>query len=1051
MALSGKISDRKLPEGLLEISERVFVFNCCLTSNISSIREYRAYIRHTVEQLREHFPEFSLMVQNFGDENHKTRISNPLFKCGMTVINYHCQSKNCLSLPPETIQHFLSTSRKWISSGKKNFLLMHCENGCLPLLAFVLAAFLIYNKQCTDECKALDMIYKQVPSEILQSLPVNPLPSQLRYLGYVLRRDPFAAAADRTCKMLFSVTKESKAVRLFRQADFDLFKVYANCPVQGDDVLECVNDKSEHEEVLCRVVFKTEFVRANTVTLGLEETDAPLDVKDRFPNDFRAEILSSETDSSSSLGELNSPGKDKEDWPTEACVKIQDTSTNFHSGASEADYDLKTTQRMTVSRITEENLENTSSPSGRDEKLENVFLQNEAKSSMHSPETAQKHEMCSASSNLVNKDDQLLEVSPKNGASENNTTSAQAKLMVTQSTLLNSSDDSDSTSKKTDSSEPHVFVCRPAQSKIILPRISQISPNSNSLQVSLSQAPLSRYRGAATSALGITALLHDHAEFSNRQVQCPSTSASALCLKNHVDPTDSSKPHPLEEKPKSLPPPPPLPPLLPRSNGPRPLTASKNSTVPPAAPSPPPPPQHAALPPARIRQVVPPPPAPLPKGRPTYLQCVKGKLQPRASMRTQTQAQPRKAPLRAYHWLKLTRAMQGSLWAEAQRPEEASKVLELDICEIESLFSTTVTNSDHGDAGRKMNRHGSSGLKPNKVHLIELRRAYNCEIMLTKVKVPLSDLMNSVLALDGSALDIDQVDNLIKFCPTKEEIELLKNYNGEKENLGKCEQFFLELMKVPRVESKLRVFSFKIQFFSQLSDLRNSLNIVNSASQEVRNSVKLKRIMQSILSLGNALNHGTARGSAVGFRLDSLLKLSETRSHNNKLTLLHYLCKVLSEKLPEVLDFHEDLASLEAATKIQLKYLAEEMQALSKGLEKVSHELNASDKDGAVSEYFCKTLKEFYGCAEAEVRALASIYSVAGRNADALALYFGEDPVRCPFEQVVSTLLNFVRVFRRAHEENRKQMELEKKKEQKEAKNEKSKVNGSWKELEMRL
>lgn len=35
-------------------------------------------------------------------------------------------------------------------------------------------------------------------------------------------------------------------------------------------------------------------------------------------------------------------------------------------------------------------------------------------------------------------------------------------------------------------------------------------------------------------------------------------------------------------------------------------------------------------------------------------------------------------------------------------------------------------------------------------------------------------LQGSVLALDDSALDIDQVDNLIKFCPTKEEMEVLK-------------------------------------------------------------------------------------------------------------------------------------------------------------------------------------------------------------------------------------------------------------------------------------
>lgn len=33
-------------------------------------------------------------------------------------------------------------------------------------------------------------------------------------------------------------------------------------------------------------------------------------------------------------------------------------------------------------------------------------------------------------------------------------------------------------------------------------------------------------------------------------------------------------------------------------------------------------------------------------------------------------------------------------------------------------------------------------------------------------------------------------------------------------------------------------------------------------------------------------------GSAVGFKLDSLPKLYDTRSINSKMTLMHYLCKV---------------------------------------------------------------------------------------------------------------------------------------------------------------
>jgi len=54
---------------------------------------------------------------------------------------------------------------------------------------------------------------------------------------------------------------------------------------------------------------------------------------------------------------------------------------------------------------------------------------------------------------------------------------------------------------------------------------------------------------------------------------------------------------------------------------------------------------------------------------------------------------------------------------------------------------------------------------------------------------------------------------------------------------------------------------------------------------QVKESAKLRQIMQTILTLGNALN-------AVGFKLDSLLKLSDTRARNNKMTLMHYLCKV---------------------------------------------------------------------------------------------------------------------------------------------------------------
>ncbi|CAD6265314.1 unnamed protein product [Miscanthus lutarioriparius] len=476
-------------------------------------------------------------------------------------------------------------------------------------------------------------------------------------------------------------------------------------------------------------------------------------------------------------------------------------------------------------------------------------------------------------------------------------------------------------------------------------------------------------------------------------------------------------------------------------------------------PVPPPPPPQAPKPPGVVPPkppgVVPPPPpsskisnAPAPppllgRGRGNATGPTKG----RGIGLAQQSNPPKKASLKPLHWVKVTRAMQGSLWADAQKQGNQARAPDIDLSELESLFSTAVVTST---SEKGATRRGSAINKPEIVHLVDMRRANNCEIMLTKIKMPLPDMINAILALDTSVLDNDQVENLIKFCPTKEEIEMLKGYNGNKEMLGKCEQFFLELMKVPRVEAKLRVFAFRITFSTQVDELRTNLTTINDATKEVKESLKLRQIMQTILTLGNALNQGTARGSAVGFRLDSLLKLSDTRARNNKMTLMHYLCKIsnclsleltktdttdnnarifqipqsfLLRKCLNFLIFDKDLIYLEAASKIQLKLLMEEMQAINKGLEKVEQELAASK---------VMALKSFLDAAEAEVRSLISLYAEVGRNADSLAQYFGEDPARCPFEQVTSILVIFVNMFKKSRDENARNAEAEKKKLEKE-------------------
>ncbi|XP_019179471.1 PREDICTED: formin-like protein 18 isoform X3 [Ipomoea nil] len=1126
MSLLRKFFYKKPPEGLLEISERVFVFDCCFSTDMVKETEYKSYMGGVVGKLCDHFPDASIMVFNFKEGDNQSPLETILNDYEMTVVNYPRQYENCPVLTMEMIHHFVKSTESWLSIGTTNMLLMHCEHGGWPLLSFMLAAFLIYRKQFNGEQKTLDMMYKQGPRELLHLMtPLNPLPSQLRYLQYVSRKkvepqwppadkaltldcvilrlipnidgkggcrpifriygqDPFKPA-NRTSKLLFSTGKNSKSLKHRKQSACELVKIDIDCHVLGDVVLECItlDDDLEREQMMFRVMFNTSFIRSNVLMLNRDEIDILWNVKDQFPKDFRAEILFSEMDSSASNPKARAlPSPEEKGLPVEAFDKCKELFSDVDWPESRDENQKSTRATNTVQEKSETSKEKPVKTSDQILKNEKMGTENNITEKVKGNDSREV-EQTTSSSNLTSQGSAPPPATPH--VSSVHSASIVRSRPIRNSASLNASQSESLSCSGSGTNPPPPPPCSESSSSPQQPppclesKSTPLAPPSvNSMPTpppppgvestpippppaNASPPPPPAPSSGSASAPPPPPPSSDMGSNDNAMSSAPAAAPTRPpplgCLSRSpavsMQSNSSSK--------GSIPPPPgavgniPPPPGA-VGNIPPPPGAVGNIPPPPGAKSIPPPPGAAGNipPPPGAAGNIPPPPGgkgsipPPPGGKggippppgaaaaqggnPPPPPGAKGKL-PAKSVRSSPQT--KRTPLKPYHWLKLTRVTQGSLWAETQKPEEAAQAPEFNMSELEVLFSATVPDAGRRNGGGKSGQ--AAGAKSEKVHLIDLRRAYNCEIMLTKVKIPLPDLMSSVLALDDSALDIDQVENLIKFCPTKEEMELLKNFKGEKENLGKCEQFFLELMKVPRVESKLRVFSFKIQFCCQVSELTHNLNIVNSASEEVRGSIKLRRIMQTILSLGNALNQGTARGSAVGFRLDSLLKLTDTRSRNNKMNLMHYLCKVLAERLPELLTFYQDLAHLEAATKIQLKILAEEMQAISKGLEKVVQELAASENDGPVSDYFCKSLKMFLKYAEKDVKSVSSLYSEVGRNCDALPTYFGEDPARCPFEQAVATLLNFTRMFRKAHEENVKQAEFERKKALKEAELEK--------------
>lgn len=60
----------------------------------------------------------------------------------------------------------------------------------------------------------------------------------------------------------------------------------------------------------------------------------------------------------------------------------------------------------------------------------------------------------------------------------------------------------------------------------------------------------------------------------------------------------------------------------------------------------------------------------------------------------------------------------------------------------------------------------------------------------------------------------------------------------------------------------------------EMEELKPDLTILRSAATELRDSQRFKKLLQTVLAIGNTLNASTFRGGATGFSLDSLLKVS---------------------------------------------------------------------------------------------------------------------------------------------------------------------------------
>ncbi|XP_073980936.1 disheveled-associated activator of morphogenesis-like protein isoform X2 [Rhodnius prolixus] len=407
-----------------------------------------------------------------------------------------------------------------------------------------------------------------------------------------------------------------------------------------------------------------------------------------------------------------------------------------------------------------------------------------------------------------------------------------------------------------------------------------------------------------------------------------------------------------------------------------PLGSSAPPPPPPSAPIPPPPPPAPAAPPPPLL-----PQQPNPTGPPAP---------PAAPPRPAKNVPKPSNPLKSFNWSKLPDTkLTGTVWSEL---DDTKLYNAMDLDSIDKLFCAYQKNGVANDGSIEDLRQLGKG-KSKILSVIDGRRAQNCTILLSKLKLSDEEITKVIMSMDShDELPPDMVEQLLKFTPSSEEAALLEEHSDEIDSLARADRFLYEISKIPHYEQRLRCLHFKKRFSVWTGEVEPRIKAVMEASRETGRSRRLRRVLELVLALGNYMNRG-ARGNASGFRLASLNRLADTKSSQSKgTTLLHYLVEILQNKFKDALKLEEDMPHVKEAAKVSLGELEKDMAQLKANLKEAERELEFQRSQPVVAgDRFLPVMKEFVAVATCRLTELEDMFHDMKTRFDRAVRLFGED------------------------------------------------------------
>lgn len=286
-------------------------------------------------------------------------------------------------------------------------------------------------------------------------------------------------------------------------------------------------------------------------------------------------------------------------------------------------------------------------------------------------------------------------------------------------------------------------------------------------------------------------------------------------------------------------------------------------------------------------------------------------------------------------------------------------------------------------------------------------RQRNVNIVLNKLHLEPIEISDALIEFDLNILTPNACDLLLPIVPTENEFNIISNEtaNLEEDQFDSCDLFIILTGSIVGYKERIQSILFKSSYKEKSIEILKLIDYFFNGFDFILTNEHLKKILEVILAHGNYLNGITMRGGAFGFNLDSLSKIEDMKSKDNKLTLLEYIIHyIIDENGLNKPDYLDIMSYLDLFDQMQMKSITESFNELNSKFkivqslkDKIINKKNDLEENDKTEEF----LKTFYEHAEKTMKFIESKINIIEEKYEEIIKYFAEDKNLMTLEKLV--------------------------------------------------